>query len=315
MASKYTEIDLSEVRTISIADRESKVSVDDYGEPVKGGKALKHWLDSLPDQLAAKRLRKLTLAFRRSLASKEKEMIWMIGAHVIKCGLPPYLISLMKKGYITDLAVNGAVAIHDLEIAFFGETSEDVGANLEKGIFGFCQETAERLFEAVDYGFSEKLGLGESIGRYIMKEKAPNADKSLLAQAYRADIPATMHISIGTDIVNQHPGFDGMKWGELSARDFRIICGKVENLGRSTGVVLNIGSAVILPEVFLKAYSVARNLGAPFEKLTTANIDMIQHYRPGENVLKRPAGLGADAISITGHHEIMIPLLYSALMS
>ncbi|MBN2071301.1 MAG: hypothetical protein JW814_07590 [Candidatus Krumholzibacteriota bacterium] len=315
MTSKYNEIDLSRVRTVSISERESKVSVDDYGEPVKGGKALRHWIDSLPDQLAAKRFRKLVLAFRRAKAAKKKEMIWMIGAHVIKCGLPPYLISLMKKGYITALAANGAVAIHDLEIAFFGKTSEDVAANLETGTFGFCAETAGMLFEAVEAGSDDKLGLGESIGRYITTAKAPYAAKSILAQAYRADIPVTMHISIGTDIVAQHPGYDGGKWGELSARDFRIFGQRVHNLGHSTGVVLNIGSAVILPEVFLKAYSAARNLGAPFERLTTANIDMIQHYRPGENLLRRPAGLGAEAISLTGHHEVMIPLLYSALMS
>ena len=315
MASKYEEIDLKRVRTVSIAERGSKVTIDDYGDPVKGGKAFRHWLDSLPDQLAAKQVRKLVLAFRRALSSKEKEMIWMMGAHVIKCGLSPYLTALMKKGYITALAVNGAVAIHDLEMAFFGETSEDVAVNLEKGIFGFSAETADRMFQAVDSGFDEDLGLGESIGRYILEEKAPNADKSLLARAYRNDIPVTMHISIGTDIVNQHPGFDGAKWGSLSARDFRIFCSRMERLGRSSGVVLNVGSAVILPEGFLKAYSVARNLGASFGKLTTANIDMIQHYRPGENLLKRPGSLGAETIAITGHHELVIPLLFSALMS
>ncbi|MBN2185769.1 MAG: hypothetical protein JW746_10645 [Candidatus Krumholzibacteriota bacterium] len=315
MAGKYEEIDLNRIKTVSIAERGSKVTVSDYGDPVKGGKAFRHWMDALPDQLAVKRIRKLVLAFRRALSSKEREMVWMIGAHVVKCGLSPYLTALMKKGYITALAVNGAVAIHDLEIAFFGETSEDVAVNLEKGIFGFSAETADRLFHAVGSGFDRDLGLGESIGRYILEEKAPNADKSLLAQAYRNDIPVTMHISIGTDIVNQHPGFDGAKWGALSARDFRIFCHRIERIGRSSGVVLNVGSAVILPEVFLKAYSVARNLGASFGNLTTANIDMIQHYRPGENLLKRPGSLGAETLAITGHHEIMIPVLYSALMS
>ncbi len=315
MASKYKEIDLKRITTVSIAERGSKVTIEDYGDPVKGGKAFRKWIDSLPDQLSVRRLKRLALAIRRVRSSKEREIVWMVGAHVIKCGLAPYLISLMKKGYITSLAVNGAVAIHDLEIAFFGETSEDVAANLEKGIFGFSAETAARLFEAVGSGFDDELGLGEAIGRYINGKKAPNAGSSLLAQAYRNDVPVTMHISIGTDIVNQHPGYDGAKWGSLSARDFRIFCERIERIGRSRGVVLNIGSAVILPEVFLKAYSVARNLGASFDNLTTANIDMIQHYRPGENVLRRPGILGADTLAITGHHEIMIPILYSALMS
>lgn len=315
MTSRYSELDLAGVRTVSISERGSKVSIDSYGEPVKGGKAFRRWLNSLPGQLAVNDLKKLTLAIRRAASSKNREIIWMMGAHVIKCGLPPYLIGLMKKGYITTLAMNGASVIHDLEMAFFGETSEDVAANLEKGIFGFCEDTMKKLFDAVAGKQEDGTGLGEAIGMYILEEKAPHRKKSLLAQSVRSNLPVTVHIAIGTDIIHQHPGFDGSLWGGLSARDFRIFCDRVHTLGQAGGVVLNLGSAVILPEVFLKAYSVARNLGASFTGLTTANMDMIQHYRPGENILNRPAGLGADAISLTGHHEIMVPLLYSALMS
>lgn len=315
MAGQYDEIDLSRIKPVPFDERESKVSVADYGRPLKGGKGFRRWFDSLPDQLAANRVRELVRMMRRARSSKGREIIWMTGAHVIKCGLPPYLVGLMKKGYMTALAVNGACAVHDMEIAFFGRTSEDVAANLEKGIFGFSKETAGLLFEAVSRGRANDSGLGESIGRFILQEKAPHRDSSIFAQACRMEIPLTVHIAIGTDIVNQHPGFDGAAWGELSARDFRIFCRRVENLGNSGGVVINAGSAVILPEVFLKAFSVARNLGAPFNDITTCNIDMIQHYRPSENVLKRPSSFGGGSLSLTGHHEIMIPLIYSALMS
>lgn len=315
MSDKYEEIDLNRVSTYSVSDRESKVSIDDFGKPVKGGKSFRKWFDSLPRQLAGQRLRKLVLALRRNLAATGREMIWMTGAHVVKCGLSPYLIELMRKKYITSLAVNGATLIHDLEIAYFGETSEDVAANLEDGIFGFGEETASIAFQAAAGGKKAGEGLGESLGRHILKSEAPFKEKSVLAQAYRFDIPATVHIAVGTDIIHQHPGFDGAVWGELSHRDFRIFTRRVENLGRSGGVAMNIGSAVIMPEVFLKAFSIARNLGASFESITTCNLDMINHYRPSQNVLVRPASFGGESISLNGHHEVMIPLLYSALLS
>ncbi len=315
MKGKYEETDLSRIKPFPVGERESKVSIDDYGYPVKGGKGFKKWFDSLPDQLAATRVRELVKRMRQTRSSKGREIIWMTGAHVIKCGLPPYLIGFMKKGYMTALAVNGACAIHDMEIAFFGRTSEDVAANLEKGIFGFSPETAQLLFEAVSRGRRDGSGLGEAIGRFIIQENAPYRDASIFAQAFRMEVPVTVHIAIGTDIVNQHPGFDGAAWGELSAKDFRIFCRRVENLGNAGGVVINAGSAVILPEVFLKAFSVARNLGASFDEILTCNIDMIQHYRPSENVLRRPSSFGGKSLSLTGHHEIMIPLIYSALLS
>ena len=315
MASDFEEIDLSRVKTISIRERGSKVTVRDFGDPVKGGKAFARWAESLPDQLAVKSLRELGLAMRQAASGRNREIVWMIGAHVIKCGLSRYLIELMKKGYVTALAMNGAGAIHDFEIASFGETSEDVARNLDRGIFGFARETADGCFAAVSAGRARGWGLGEAIGRYLREGAAPNRDLSILAEANRRGIPATVHVAIGTDIVHQHPGFDGGAWGELSARDFRIFAGRVERLGRSGGVVLNVGSAVILPEVFLKAFSIARNLGAPFDRLTACTMDMTQQYRPRENVLDRPTAFGGASIAITGHHELMIPLLYSFILS
>jgi hypothetical protein len=239
----------------------------------------------------------------------------MMGAHVIKCGLSRYIIELMRKGYITVLALNGAGAIHDFEIASFGETSEDVRSGLERGVFGFTKETAERCFAAASGGRAEGLGLGESLGRWLLENRAPHREYSILSEAYRFGVPVTVHVAIGTDTLHQHPGFDGACWGELTARDFRVFAKRVEALGRSGGVALNVGSAVILPEVFLKAFSVARNLGAPFDRLTVCNMDMIQHYRPRENVLDRPASFGGKALAVTGQHEVLIPLLYSFILS
>ncbi len=315
MPGHYDEIDLTKVRTIPIGERGSTVSLDQFGDPQKGGKFFARWLGSLPDQLAARDLKHLVTDMRRALSRKEYEIVWMIGAHVVKCGLSRYLIDLMKKRYITLVAMNGAGLIHDLEIALFGETSEDVPENLERGVFGFSGETAAHCFAAVSDGDSRGMTLGEAVGHYLHSRRAANRSYSILAEGYRLGVPVTVHISVGTDILNQHPGFDGSVWGRLSAKDFRVFTKHVNDLGNSGGVVLNIGSAVILPEVFLKSLGVARNLGAPFDRLTTCNIDMIRHYRPGENVLRRPASFGGRAISLTGHHEIMIPLLYSLLLS
>lgn len=314
MASDFEEIDLTRIRTISIRERESRVTLRDFGDPMKGGRAFSRWRAALPGQLAVRRLEELARGMRRA-GSGGGEIVWMIGAHVIKCGLSRYLIELMRRGYCTAIAMNGAAAIHDFEIASFGETSEDVSKGLERGVFGFARETAEGCFAAVSRGRAESWGLGEAIGRSLDERKAPHREYSILAAAHRFSVPATVHVAIGTDILHQHPGFDGGAWGDLSARDFRIFAAKVERLGRSGGVALNVGSAVILPEVFLKAFSIARNLGAPFDRLTACNMDMMQHYRPSTNVLSRPTGFGGASIAITGHHEIMIPLLYSFLLS
>ena len=315
MSDRYEEIDLDRITTLPVAERGSKVTVESFGDPQKGGKSFRRWLDALPDHLAADRVRRLATSMRRAKSAKDREFVWMIGAHVVKCGLSRYIIELMKKGYVTVLAMNGAAAIHDFEIASFGETSEDVAANLARGVFGFSRETSAGMNDAAAEGVARGLGLGEAIGGYLRKGGRPNTSYSILAEAHRLGIPATVHVAIGTDILVQHPGYDGAVWGELSARDFRIFAARVEGLGVRGGVALNVGSAVIMPEVFLKAFSVARNLGASFEKITTCNLDMIQHYRPIENVLKRPSQFGGESISITGHHEILVPLLYSALLS
>ena len=312
MSSRYDEIDLERVETVSIRERGSKVHIDSFGEPVKGGTSFGEWLGGLPDQLAADRIRDLSEALREAKAAGN-ELVWMIGAHVVKCGLSRYLIELMREGFVTVLAMNGAAAIHDFEIACFGETSEDVATNLDRGIFGFSRETSAGMSSAAAEGAASGSGLGEAIGAHLEESGCQHPQFSILAEAYRLGIPATVHIAIGTDILVQHPEFDGAVWGELSARDFRIFASRLEQLGKRGGVALNVGSAVIMPEVFLKAFSVARNLGAPFDEIITCNLDMIQHYRPVENVLRRPSRFGGRHIQITGHHEIMIPMLYSAL--
>jgi hypothetical protein len=315
MTSRYEEIDLERVRTVPLSERGSTVTLRDFGTPVKGGKTFKRWREELPDQLAADRLRELILALRKARGAKGRELVWMLGAHVVKCGLSLYFIEMMKKGYITTLAVNGATAVHDFEIAFFGETSEDVALNLDKGIFGFGEETAAGMAQAIAAGAGDGLGLGEAIGGYCIGRKAPHRSYSMLAEGYRLGIPVTVHAAIGTEILVQHPNYDGASWGELTARDFRILAARIERVGLRGGTVVNVGSAVIMPEVFLKAFSIARNLGASFEDLVTCNLDMIQHYRPTENVLRRPTAFGGRGISITGHHELLIPLIFSALFS
>ncbi|UCF05959.1 MAG: hypothetical protein JSV33_02670 [bacterium] len=314
MTGKYDEIDLSRIQTVPIRERGSKVTLADFGEPVKGGKAFSRWIESLPNQLAVRSLKDLVRAMRTAVSGRDREIIWMVGAHVVKCGLSRYIIELARKGYVTTLAMNGAGLIHDLEIASFGETSEDVARNLERGIFGLSEETARTCFEAVA-GVEEGIGIGQAVGGYLFKNGAPHKGESVLAQCYHLGIPVTVHIAIGTDIIAQHPGFDGARWGEGSAIDFRVFSSRVHELGINGGVVLNVGSAVVLPEIFLKAFAIARNLGAPFDRITTCDIDMIRHYRPHENVLLRPTLFGGKAIQLTGHHEFMIPLLYSSLLS
>ncbi len=315
MASDFEEMDLSRVRTNSIRERGSVVTIRDFADPSAGVPARARRTEEPAEALDERGIRNLAEAMRAIAADRGREIVWMMGAHLVKCGLSRYVIELMRGGFITAVAMNGAAAIHDFEISFFGETSEDVARNLGRGIFGFARETADGCFAAVEKGRREGRGLGESLGRYLVANDAPHGEYGILAAASRLGIPATVHVAIGTDILHQHRGFDGAAWGELSARDFRILASRVERLGRAGGVAVNVGSAVICPEVFLKALSVARNLGAPFDRLVTANIDMTQHYRPRMNVLARPSGFGGDAIAITGRHETVIPLLYSLVVS
>jgi len=244
---------------------------------------------------------------------KGQPVFWMMGAHVIKCGLAPIVIDLMKRDIITTVSTNGAGSIHDLELACFGHTSEDVAENLLDGTFGMSDETSLTLNGALEEGQKDGLGFGSSIGKRLCSDDVANTEISIFAEGYRQKIPVTVHVGVGTEIVHQHPSTDGAVIGELSMRDFRILSEKLCSLSND-GVVLNVGSAVILPEVFLKALTVARNLGNPVQGFVSVNFDMIQHYRPTQNVVSRPTLGGGSGYQITGHHEIMIPMLYAALI-
>lgn len=270
-------------------------------------------LASLPHILAAKQLRELA-ALIKIARDRGRAIIVGLGGHVIKTGLSPILIELMRQGFITAFSMNGSAVIHDLEIALAGATSEDVDATLGSGTFGMAAETADLMNGAVKKGAGESLGIGESVGRALSEIQPRYSDYSLLVQAYEARVPVTAHIAIGTDIVHVHPSADGAAIGAGTLRDFRLLCAIVRELN-SGGVYLNLGSAVILPEVFLKTVTVVRNLGFPLEDLTTANFDFIQHYRPLTNVVRRAVAGSGRGFSFTGHHELMIPLLAAALMA
>ena len=308
--SRYAEIDLSAVKTVSIHDRDNKVSVADFGRPLAFPGAAA-WLDGLPRILAADRLRQLVRALHEA-RHKGRTRLFMLGGHVMKTGVSPYLVDLMRRGFMTHVASNGSLSIHDVETALFGRTSEDVADTLERGVFGMVRETPHFMFAAFREGRERQEGMGECLGRRLLQGLAPHAEHSLLAQAYAQGLPATVHVSLGGDILHQHPGADGATLGELSLRDFRILAGSLVNLGDG-GVVVNLGSAVVMPEVFLKALTVARNVHGPVREFTAANLDMLQHYRPAENVLRRPILGGGRGLAITGHHEILVPLLHALL--
>ena len=307
--SRHREVDLARIRTIGIQERASKVSVAQFGRPERLPGA-RTWLDRFPDLLAARDLKQLAADLRAAREAK-RPCVWMLGGHVMKCGVSPYLVDLMRMGYVTHFASNGSLTIHDVEVSLFGRTSEDVADTLERGVFGMVRETAAFMFTAFEAGRGRKEGMGECLGRSLIETGAPHGGVSLLAQAYGHDVPFTVHVSLGGDILHQHPGADGATLGELSLRDFRIFAATLQDL--SKGVVVNLGSAVVMPEVFLKALTVARNLGASVEDFTTANLDMIQHYRPTENVLRRPTRSSGRALAVTGHHEVLVPLLHAFL--
>ena len=302
----YRQIDFSKIKTISIKTRKSKVRPKDFASvfDAKNG-SFAGFAASLPDILIARDLRHLVddiTAARRA----RTPVIALIGAHVIKVGLSPVLIDLVKRNAITCIGMNSAAAIHDVETALFGRTSEDVEENLTDGRFGMSKETGDFINGTLERAMAdEEIGYGEALGAAL--RRAPNRNVSILAECYRLEIPVTVHAAIGTDIVHQQPTMDGAATGELSFRDFKVLCNAVKDL--HGGVVMNIGSAVVLPEVFLKALTVARNLGYKAQGFTTANFDMIQHYRPRMNVVHRPTQRGGKGYLFTGHHEIMIPLL------
>jgi len=276
------------------------------------------WLDSLPHILAGDSLRAVVRAMEKARA-KSKPIIWGIGGHVIKCGLAPILIDLMRRGYLTAVAMNGAAMIHDFEVGLVGATSEDVPAVLGRGKFGMAEETGRVINDTIAAGDREELGIGEAMGRFLTRSRQAHFRRfSLLAQAYSLRVPATVHVAIGTDITHNHPSIDPRALGAASHRDFLLLASLVKDLHRG-GVYLNVGSAVVLPEVFLKCLSLAANLSRAPRGITTVNMDFIQHYRPQQNVLLRPtarAGKGQDrshGYALTGHHEVMVPLLAAAL--
>jgi hypothetical protein len=309
--SKYARepLDLSGLHTIPIEARGGKVRIADFAQPYQGG-GFSAWINSLPHILAGDSFRSVLAALARARARK-KMILWGLGGHVIKCGLAPILIDLMRRGYATAFALNGAAAIHDFEIAIAGQTSEDVEAVLPDGRFGTAEETGREMNLALRHD----TGFGESLGRHLESLGDPRYHgASLLAEAYRNSTPVTVHVAIGTDTPHTHPSASGDAIGRASHRDFRLLCTLVKEMNDG-GVYLNVGSAVLLPEVFLKAVSVVRNLGNPLANFTTANFDFLQHYRPRVNVVERPhARAGGQGYSITGHHEIMIPLLAAALI-
>jgi hypothetical protein len=312
--TKFKRADLSRVRTISIKTRKSRVAPRDFGKPFDERKdSFRQFVAGLPDILQAQALRHL-VADVLSARKRKKPVILMMGAHVVKVGLAPVLIDLLQRNVITAVAMNSAAAIHDAETAMWGQTSEDVAANLLDGRFGMARETGElingTLRDALHHG---DLGYGEALGRRLIELRAPHADVSLLCTCYSLGIPLTVHAAIGTDIIHQQPTMDGAATGELTFRDFRSFCETCKGLSR--GVVLNVGSAVIMPEVFLKALTVARNLGASARGFTTAVFDMNVHYRPTVNVQTRPTQDGGRGFYFAGHHEIMIPLLAAMIKS
>ena len=307
-------LDLSGLKTIPIATRGGKVQTADFGVPYEKGSGIQGWLDSLPKILAADSFRVAIEALIRA-RSEGKPIIWGMGGHVIKCGLAPVLADLMRRGFATAFTMNGSAAIHDFEIAIAGQTSEDVEAVLPDGRFGSAEETGREMNEAIAAAAGDSLGMGEALGARLARIADPAfAPRSLLLQAYNHGTPVTVHVAIGTDTPHTHPAANAAAIGSTTHHDFRLFCSLVAGMNGG-GVYLNVGSAVVLPEVFLKAVSAVRNLGAPLAEFTTINLDFLQHYRPKVNVVERPhANAGGRGIALTGHHELMVPLLAAALI-
>jgi hypothetical protein len=313
-------ITLGAVRTYPLASRRSKVSIRDFAKAPVGNASLRKFLDALPNILAAADLRQLLGAIHTA-RRQHRAVLWGIGGHVIKVGLGPILIDLMKRGFVSGIAMNGAALIHDFEIALAGNTSEDVEAGLGEGQFGMAAETGQYINEIAKVSQRIRIGYGEAAGQYLTSGIIPvkHPDSSVLIAAYHHRIPVTVHLAIGTDVPHMHRAADGAALGAATHLDFRLVCALVGQM-HPGGVYLNWGSAVLLPEVFLKAVSVVRNLGVPLRPITTANFDFIQHYRPLQNVVKRPtasargrSGPQSHGYAITGHHELLLPLVGAAL--
>jgi len=301
---------MSRVRTVPLARRQSLVAAPSLGRPVHAGMTVRGLVARLPDILAASDLRGAVERIAGALR-RDRLVVLGMGAHPIKVGLGPTIVDLIERGRLAAVAMNGACLVHDFELAWNGRTSEDVGPGLERGTFGMARETGEFLNRATREGVAAGLGLGRAIGEAVLRARLPFRRTSILAAAARAGIPATAHVAIGTDIIHMHPSADGAAIGEGSLRDFHLLAGVVARL--AGGVYLNLGSAVVLPEVFVKALNLARNVGHPVRDLTTIDMDFSRHYRPAVNVVGRPTQAGGRGIQLTGHHEIMFPLLWAAV--
>jgi len=308
----FPPLDWSRIKTYPLRERPNKVRAEDFARAWAKGGPLRSFLATLPRILAAQDFQLLATDIATAVRSKKPVLVCM-GAHVIKCGLSPILVDLMRRGVVSAVATNGAGAIHDFELALIGQTSEDVQRGLDDGSFGMIDETGRLMNAAIKDGVSQGIGAGRALGEAIVKGNFPNRDLSILHAGVTTHTPVTVHIALGTDIIHQHPTCDGAALGEASYMDFQRLAAVVAALGDG-GVVLNIGSAVIMPEVFLKALTVARNLGHKVENFTTATFDMIRHYRPTENVVRRPVHKGGRGCYIIGHHELMLPLLAAAVI-
>ena len=301
------------MKTTSLRSRASKVCVEDFGKVLSPDDLVAQFIRKLPNFLAARDFREF-LQLLRKARKHRKAIITAMGAHVLKVGLSPVLIDMMKDGWISAVALNGAGVIHDFEIALSGRTSEDVESRVKKGQFGTARETGERLNEAIRQGAEKSMGLGEAVGRMIARSKLPYKRFSLIGSAYRLGVPVTVHVAVGTDTIHFHPQADGAALGKTSLEDFFLFSGLVRELDGG-GVFMNIGSAVVLPEVFLKAVTLVRNKGYRLENFSTAVFDFIHHYRPDQNVVRRPLGKKGRGFYFIGPHEILIPLLAAALKS
>jgi len=310
---KYRPLDRRKLKTVSIKDRASLVHLADFPKPYLPDADFRSFIDSLPPYLAARDLRELTDLLGQA-RQKSKPIIWGMGAHVVKLGLGPLLIDLMQRGWVSAIATNGALMIHDFEIALAGHTSEDVGAGLLQGHYGNTEETGLFLNLALKEGLGKNMGAGEAVGYYLIQAKLPHLEHSILFNAYKLNIPVTIHPAIGTDFIHFHPMFVGETTGALAERDFQLLASIISEIGRG-GAYLNVGSAVILPEVFLKAVAYCSAQGIQLENFCTAVFDFNRHYRPFENVFKRPVARGGKGFYFVGHHEIMIPLLAAMLLS
>ena len=304
------KIDTSRIKTYSVKGRESKVQTGDFAKPHQKGASFRDFCSSLPDILASRHFKDVVAAIVQARKDGRPVMLGM-GAHGIKVGLNPVIIDLMERGIVTSLALNGAGIIHDFELALIGRTSEDVDKEILTGAFGMAEETGSMLNQAIKSAGPEE-GIGAAVGRMIQSGDFPYKGKSLLAAGRRLGIPVTVHVAIGTDIIHMHPSFDGAATGELAQRDFLAFCSLVSDI--EGGVYINLGSAVLLPEIFLKAVTLCRNLGHPLNHFTTVNMDFVQHYRPNTNVVRRPTQGGGRGFALTGHHEIMLPLLAAAII-